>query len=332
MYLYFSQQSGKKHARKNSNNLHPLLQGEGWGEGIKCSSCFLRVHKFSILYILVLLFVFAGNSLAKTPIKALNKALGGLVITDHPGSELQLEVRQMPLAQVLASIAKQTHVPIHYSVLPEGLVTSTCVGSTLKPVLECLLNRKADLIVRYSRNMDKAHRDASIVEAWILGSKIETVPVSNFCTAKSETGSMTLGRNTPEEESEHEPRNVLLQVVKSGTPAERADAIGALLAVGHDGDPAIKAALEEALHDQNANVRAQAISTLIHRGDNKESALAAIQEAMQDSSVDVRMMAVDGITDDVALLQQAINDSDTTIRDLATMKLEELMQRNKGKP
>ena len=43
-------------------------------------------------------------------------------------------------------------------------------------------------------------------------------------------------------------------------------------------------------------------------------------------------MAVDGINDDTALLQQAINDSDETIRVLAATKLEALTQANKTAP
>ena len=94
--------------------------------------------------------------------------------------------------------------------------------------------------------------------------------------------------------------------------------------------PTVKAALEQALTDQDANVRAQAISSLAHR--EGSGAAAAIQEALHDSAVDVRMMAVDGITDDIALLQQAINDSDETVRSLAAIKLEELTQGNNAKP
>jgi hypothetical protein len=44
------------------------------------------------------------------------------------------------------------------------------------------------------------------------------------------------------------------------------------------------------------------------------------------------MMAVDSITDDKALLQQAINDSDESIRALAATKLEELTQATHLKP
>jgi HEAT repeats len=269
----------------------------------------------------------AGNTAGKTTTN--------LVVSDSKGAELQLEVRQMPLAKVLDSIAKQTKVPIHYSVLPEGVITATCVGSALKPLLECLLNRKADLIVRYPKVSDKMNHKGQIVEAWVLGSMLETTANKNaVCTATSQSGSMTLNSNQPEGESESEPDQTdeMLKIAQSKNATERADAIGSLLAIGRKGDPKVKAMLEEALHDPDANVRAQAISTLTHLGDNKESAMAAIQEGLQDDSIDVRLMAVDSITDDVGLLQQAVNDSDETIRSLAEIKLEQLMQSNKAKP
>ncbi len=280
---------------------------------------------------IVLLFIFYGEVTAAA--NTTGKTTTNLVVSDSKGAELQLEVRQMPLAKVLDSIAKQTNVPIHYSVLPEGVITATCVGSALKPVLECLLNRKADLIVRYPKASDKANHKGQIVEAWVLGSMLETTANNNaVCTATSQSGSMTLNSNEPEGESEPDQTDELLKIAQSKSATDRADAIGALLAIGRKGDPKVKAMLEEALHDPDANVRAQAISTLTHLGDNKESAMVAIQEGLQDSSIDVRLMAVDSITDDVGLLQQAINDSDETIRSLAEIKLQELMQSNKSKP
>jgi HEAT repeats len=279
-----------------------------------------------LLHISVLFLLHAEVSVAK--------ALTDLMVTDSKGAELQLEARQMPLAQVLNSIAEKTHVPIHYSVLPEGLVTATCVGTTLKQVLECLLDRKADLIVRYPRTPAKGDSKWQVAEAWILGSRLDGTMAKADCPTigEADKGSLTLRQNEQETDTEPDQTDELLKIAKSNNAAERADAIGALLAIGRKGDPKIAAMLEEALHDQDANVRAQAVSTLTHLGDNKESATAAIQEAMQDSSVDVRMMAVDGITDDVGLLQQAVNDSDEAIRTFAAQKLEQILQQNKTKP
>jgi len=283
--------------------------------------------------IFVLLIGFSGVTVAQRPVNTSEKTLTDFLITDDKGGELQLEVRQMPIVQVLDSIARKTNVPIHYSVLPEGLVTATCVGTTLKQVLECLLDRKADLIVRYSRSPDKVGSKGQIAEAWILGSRFDGYPATANCAATGEIagkGSLTLKQNEKKTEAVPDRTGELLKMAKSNNPAERAGALGALLSGGLKGDPDVKAALEEALSDEDANVRAQAISSLSHR--EGSGAAGAIQEALHDSAVDVRMMAVDGISDDVALLQQAINDSDETVRSLAAIKLDELTQVNKAMP
>jgi hypothetical protein len=282
----------------------------------------LKFQKFLMWGIIALLSIFQAP-IATAGITGNSQA--NLVVSDHQGSELQLEVRQMPLAQVLDSIAQKTQVNIHYSALPEGLVTATCVGTALKQVLECLLDKKADLIVRYPRVVASAGGKPQISEVWILGSRLDSVIASAECPTTAnmaENGSLTL--NQGGQEAEADQTDELLKMAQSKNPEERADAIGSLLAGGREGDPSITAVLEQALTDQDANVRAQAVSTLAHR--EGSAATGILQQAMQDSSVDVRMMAVDG-TDDVALLQQASNDSDETIRSLATMKLEELVQK-----
>jgi hypothetical protein len=294
---------------------------------LNCSKPF---RSYAMQNIIVLLMGFSDVTFAETAVKTPSKALTDLVISDSKGSEIQLEVRQMPLAQVLDSIAGKTHVPIHYSVLPEGLVTATCVGPKLEKVLECLLDRKADLIVSYSRDPAKVDSKGQVAEAWVLGSRLANSQSPGNCIAISgqttDKGSLMLRQNEQDAEAEPDQTNELLKSAQSKNPTERAEAIGALLANGRNDDPDVKAALEKALTDQDANVRAQAISSLAHREGNEAS--GAIQEALHDKAADVRLMAVDSITDDVALLQQAINDDDETVRSLAAIKLEELTQKN----
>ncbi len=279
-------------------------------------------------FVFFALLVSIRLAFAVTENPATGKPTTEIITKGEKGSEFQLEVRQMPLVQVLKELSTKTSIPIHYSVLPEGLITATCVGNSLKPVLECLLNRKADIIVRYSKGKITNTKNGQIAEAWVLGSKLEAVPNSALCIAEGKQGSMNFnvaeqGDNT-DTKTKPNQSDYLLKIVQTGNPTERAEAIGNLLAIGAPNDPKVKAILEEAVHDQDENVRAQAISTLTHRDDYDENAKVIIQEALQDSSVDVRMMAVDGITDDVGLLQQAANDSDETISAYATQKLEEL--------
>lgn len=257
------------------------------------------------------------------------KPLADLVISTNKGSELQLEVRQMPMVEVLKMIAAKTQVPIHYSVLPEGLVTATCVGSSLKQVLECVLDRKADLIVRYSRNADKSESKGQLAEAWVLGSRLDGTVARLDCplTDKASSAlSLEQGQQVADTKARPNPSDALLKIAQSKDVAGRANAIGALLSVGNKDDPQIQEMLEDAIHDQDANVRAQAVSTLAHWSSNTESISAALGEAIHDDSADVRLMAVDGITDDVGLLQQAVNDSDEVVSTLAAIKLEELMK------
>jgi hypothetical protein len=277
-------------------------------------------------HLLGLVFVgLAGGAIAAPA----EKPLADLVISSNKGSELQLEVRQMPMVEVLKMIAAKTQVPIHYSVLPDGLVTATCVGSTLKQVLECLLDRKADLIVRYPRNADKSESKGQLAEAWVLGSRLDGTVARLDCplTDKASSAlSLEQSQQALDTKAKPNPSDALLKIAQSKDVAGRADAIGALLNVGNKDDPQIHEMLEAAIHDEDANVRAQAVSTLTHWSSDTESISAALGEAIHDDSADVRLMAVDGITDDVGLLQQAVNDSDEVVSSMAAIKLEELMK------
>ena len=255
------------------------------------------------------------------------KAQTDYVVGTSKGAELQLEVKEMPLAKVLESISIKSKVPIHYSVLPEGLVTATCVGSSVRQILDCLLARKADLIVRYSDDSGHDETNGQIAEAWILGSRIGDAVTPVDCSKGGTISKGTLSFQQRIPNSEIDLTDDLIKASQTKDAIQRAEAMGALMAGGRPGDPTVKAVLEKALTDQDANVRAQAISSLAHREGN--GAISAIQEALHDSSADVRMMAVDGIIDDTALLQQAVNDSDETIRYLAQVKLDALLQSNK---
>jgi hypothetical protein len=258
------------------------------------------------------------------------------VVSDSKGSELQLEVRQMPLERVFSTITAKTGVPIHYSVVPQGLVTATCVGATLKQVMECLLSRKADLIVSYHKPTTQAQAKVSDKnqpsEMWVLGSRFTDTANCSGATATQQTINNASVKSPTSQvnaaEVEPDQTDDLLKRAKSKDAAARADAIGALMAAGRVGDANVKRALEEALTDPNANVRAQAISSLSHR-EGSAAAAAALQDALHDADAGVRLMAVDGAGYNIALLQQAVNDDDDTVRTLAISKLEELQKKVK---
>jgi hypothetical protein len=250
-----------------------------------------------------------------------------LVMTKDTGAELQLEVRQAPLTKVLNSISNKTGLRINYSVLPDGLVTATCVGSTVKQVMECLLVRKADLVFRYSQQPSKTDPQGQPVEAWVLGAKFGADQTNSIVCSLPGTQQQTLQTAaTPKTEPEQpDETDELVKMATSKVPAQRAEAIGRLMAGGRKGDVTVRETLEAALSDQDASVRVRAISSLAHR-EGAAAVAPALQEALHDSDSSVRLTAVDNAGNDVALLKQALTDSDATVRQLAGIRLEPLLK------
>ncbi|WP_333874293.1 HEAT repeat domain-containing protein [Methylobacter sp.] len=249
-----------------------------------------------------------------------------LVMTKDAGAELQLEVRQASLPQVLDSIVRKTGVRINYSVLPDGLVTAICVGSTVKRIVECLLDRKADLVFRYSRQPSKADPHGTPEEVWVLGAKFVAEQANSIVCPSEGTGQqLQIMAMAVKPEAEPDETDELVKMASSKIPAERAEAIGRLMVGGREGDIAVRQTLETALSDPDARVRVRAISSLAHR----EAAMVmapVLLEALRDKDVSVRLTAVDNAGGDVALLQQALKDSDATVRQLAGIRLEPLLK------
>jgi len=281
-------------------------------------------NRHDLQWLLALVIVgYGGWTFAETSAQTPSKAPPALAITALQGQKLQLDVQQMRLPQILDSLADKTHIPIHHSNLPEDVVTANCSGTTFKEVLECLLDQKAGLIVRYPNKQNQTTRKFQMAEVWIMGSRLNGTDAEDSPAATA--NSSRQGRN-----NEAGRIDQLLEMAESQNPQERADAIGKLIDESHTSNLAITSTLEHALSDEDASVRAQAISSYAHH-ENSEAVTQAIREAMNDSSADVRMMAVDSITNDAELLQQAAHDSDETIRSLAAMKLKALVSSKNAK-
>ncbi len=235
----------------------------------------------------------------------------------NAGGELQLEATQAVLNDLLGQLSKITGVLIHASALPDELVTATCVGTSIRPVLECLLDKKADMVFRYPQN----GRTQQPEEVWLVGSNFAAVQGINNKQA-------TLA--SPEAIAQQpETLNVdvgdagqLMAMAGSQDPGQRIDAL-TLLALDRQIDDAIAhSLLTSALLDKNAAVRAQAVDSLARR--EGDAATGILQSALQDNDVSVRIMAVDNAGNNMALLQQALGDSDSTVSNYAATKLQAL--------
>ena len=248
-------------------------------------------------------------------------------IAEGRQNELRIVARKVPLKIALDAIAKKTEVPIHYSHVADEPITVTCTEENLKQILECLVNHKADLALRYSHNPTTGRKENKIAEVWIVGQITGSIAASNVKTAEniSDKGSIDFSFSQQEMGDSNNRVAKLLQMAKSDDPEERAAAIGAFLAEDSADNMDIKYTLEQALNDPDPAVRSQAVSTYSHR-EGSAAVTEALQTALEDNSPAVRLMAVDSITNDVALLQLAVNDSNVEVRNLAYLKLKNITQ------
>lgn len=277
------------------------------------------------IFCLLLVYSAAVASAAENSIGKNNNSIR-LLITHDKGSELQLEVRKAPLSDVLNEIMIKTGIQIHYSVLPNELITATCIGPTLKNLLECLFDSKADLVFRYQDSASGNTSQRKPEEIWVLGTDFGSAHNQSAQCVQAvipETASipMQLDSAVPEQ-SKSETTGKLLEMAKAKDPADRANAISRLGMEGEADNDDIRRTLAFALSDHNAEVRAQAVNSLARR--EGESAGKELQEALLDSDSSVRLMVVDNAGNNTALLQQALTDSDETVRTYAAMKLAEL--------
>ena len=252
---------------------------------------------------------------------------GRLRISKEQGAELQLWVRQLPLANVIDDIAGKTGVQIHYAVMPYDKVTATCAGSTVKLILECLLVGKADLVFRFSQQVSRVNGSQQLEEAWVVTPQPHSGMKSLLVSTSSEVQKKEVAK--PESLNQWgmpDQTDALLKKAESSIVAERMEAMGGLLAGGRKGDPAVKQMLLAGVKDDDPMVRVRALSSLAHR--EGAGASATLHDAMQDNDKAVRITAVDNAGDDVSILQQALTDSDPTVRELAQVKINRIEKKD----
>jgi HEAT repeat protein len=120
-----------------------------------------------------------------------------------------------------------------------------------------------------------------------------------------------------------EPADSLFMQPQSTDPQQRAEGIRNLGAIGLKNDPDIDNPLRNAMNDKDAIVREQAIRSIaLLAGDDVADRQSL---ALKDKDVNVRLTALSDIKDDPILLQQALNDIDQSVRNLAQSKLEDLV-------
>lgn len=230
----------------------------------------------------------------------------------------QLQAKQLSLPQILERLAAKVKISIHYSAVPEQLLSIACASEDLAGLVKCVAGDSADLMFRYGQSTTQPS------EIWLIG-KTDTTAVVASSGDKPiavKDKSVESRVSVTKKDSAKNPEEDLLALAKSPNPEVRADAIAKLSLSGTAADAPIKKVLADALHDDNPRVREQAIAKLAN--DGSYQATEQLHLALQDSNASVRLMAVDAAGNNSQLLQQALADSDETVRLLATNKLQQL--------
>jgi hypothetical protein len=280
-------------------------------------------HVFACLMLLAASSAFASaERQANNALQTSQPSSIRLTLSKQANTAIRLEARAAQLGQILKAIADKTGINIHYSVLPEAPVTTTCVGANVGQVMDCLVAKQVGLVAH------KPQKDRP-AEFWLLGSSVGSCQAVTVAPTASPVQAAA-EQPTPEEQAQvdqvlQEQTDQLQKQAQSKDPNQRAEAIGNIAAIGLKDDPAIDETLRAAMNDKDANVRAQAIRAIVQRGG--EEAADQIGMALKDKDVNVRLTAVSDIQDDETLLQQALNDSDPIIRDLAKSKLDDMAYR-----
>ena len=225
-------------------------------------------------------------------------------------AELNLLVDKQPLAQVLAVIAAKSQAQLHYAGMTEQAVSVNCIGADLKAILNCLLGEQSNIVYRY-KSGDSSRM--SPLEIWILSAdgvssnlNLETDTVDGSQTSK------LIFNIAVEDRTE-----ILLQQVKQAK--HRVQAIAELANEIPKADGQVHKVLQQALQDENPQVRAQAVFALAKR--EGDAAQPELMQAFRDANPEVRMMVVENSDNDAALLAKAVEDDDPQVRQVAAGKL-----------
>lgn len=230
-----------------------------------------------------------------------------------------LSSRQANLLDILADISAKTGVSFHFSVLPFESVTATCVGESVKSIMDCLLDGKVDMAFRYAAKEAGQQTE----EVWLLGSSLRQSG-TDVCEV-GQSGIVAPEKLSPNkffsaEPSAEEKLMFHKHTALSGNSQARVQSIAYLTVHANHDDEELQQILSDALRDKNSEVRGQALASLVAR-DGEQAALPELQSALQDTDSAMRLMALQHINESKVLIEQALQDDDVLVRQFAQQKL-----------
>lgn len=277
------------------------------------SAKLLITSTFSAMLVALVLLPLA--TMAKTEQQATKLRQLGIQINvgnkAKPG--IRVKAKDVALRHILDDLAKKTGAQIHYSKLSDTPISADCQGNTVNAVMACLVSKQFSLIAKPAENNKPA-------EFWLVGDCESNCEAVVAATPKQSGADTDLAMT---EKLKQEQIDELIKQAESKDAATRANAINSLGAIGAKDDPNVNEILRNAMADSDVNVRSQAISAIGERGgDDFENQLSL---ALKDKDASVRLSALGfAKDDDVSVFQQALGDSDPTVKEYAQSRLQAL--------
>jgi len=263
--------------------------------------------RFYLFILVILLFLqnqaFADRLVEIQKVKPMANPISVIQLASR--SQFQFVGNGVELTDAIEAIIKATGITIHYSMLPNAVVSFDCKGS-LDQVLLCLLGNRADMVLRRASNLKKSGLITQVTEVWLL---------SRLSVASKDTPNETKAQDQNQQIDKTE--YFLAQVQN---PSQRAEGILKLGVLAPKDDLRVRSVLRQGLVDENPIVRAEAVFALA-RYDGDE-AISEIRQAFNDENPGVRMKALQSAGEDRLILLQALNDSDLGIQGFAASKLD----------
>lgn len=226
--------------------------------------------------------------------------------------EWRLKAYQADLPWLLDKVAEQAHLRVHYSVLPANTVSATCIGANVVELLQCVFNGSANIVSR------KAVSQSAQDEIWVMSSSLAGADMVVSASCQNALAASPTAEGTDRVEA-------WLKQANAKDIEQRAQAIAELTNVDVAYDAKVRSVLQQALSDKQPKVRANAIAAFAGR-EGEVAASEQLRKALQDASREVRISAIDMIEKDESLLQLGVQNSDQSVREMARLKLDLLMQ------
>ena len=297
----------------------------------------------SIATIFIVIYVIIGPNALYARTQAPGSSPAFELNVESKQGLLTIKARHAPWQQVFDEISRKTGVKFRSGTSRAGSVTLTIKSLPFQDVLHRLLGPQESFMCRYDEDVVSLGGTPGIPrEVWLLGgeniarsegSMSKTTKNNGVSSILNDASNRNAVQNAAGEEisklSEEShatsPKiNELVEQAQDEDPNRRIQAISAL-GDRELTDEVVHATLRAALEDDDASVRSQAFQSLVMRGGDE--ATEYVRRALSDSDPNVRIVAVEYVEPNnhgISILQEALGDSDETVRSLAASRFSEV--------